>query len=58
MEKTFKTDDAVIFEGKFATATGYDRFDEKVIIEFCDHRDGKFRTVDPKNLIVDNGNWA
>ena len=45
----------VIFEGEFATVTGYDRFDEKVIIEFCDHRDGKFRTADPKNLIIDHG---
>lgn len=43
----------VIFNGKFATVTGYDEGAEQIIIEFCDHRNGKFITVNPFDLTID-----
>lgn len=43
----------VIFKGKFATVTGFDNGEERIIIEFCSHEDGKFLTVSHNEIELD-----
>lgn len=43
----------VIHNGKFANVTGRDNGVEAAIIEYCDHRDGRFKVVADKELIID-----
>jgi hypothetical protein len=49
---------SVIYNGKFATVTGYDEGEEKIIIEFCDWRDGKLLVVNPFDLTIDEGDMC
>lgn len=50
---TFAIGTPVIYNGKFANVTGYDNGEERIIIEFCDWKDGKFLTVAPADLTID-----
>lgn len=52
-KELFPINTPVIFNGKFATVIGYDEGAEQIIIEFCDHQDGKFLAVNPFLLTFD-----
>lgn len=49
----FEIGTPVIYNGKFATVVGRDNGTEAAIIEFCDHRDGKFVTAREADLVID-----
>lgn len=49
----FEIGTSVIYNGKFATIVGRDNGTEEAIIEFCDHRDGKFVTAREADLVID-----